>query len=449
MSSQAESFAGGASGRAGFGLRPDILRAAFRTTVQMCAPMLVLVSCATSNREHYRVKHQYSTSDPQFERTMNNILGPGLREGNDIMTLRNGSEIFPAMLGAIRRARRTIDFETYIYWRGHVGQEFAEALAERARAHVAVHVILDWQGTHRMDHSALQLMKDAGVEVAEYNPIKPLQPGFWYRPMRINNRTHRKLLIVDGRIGFTGGVGIADEWDGDAQDSKHWRDNHYRIEGPVVGELQGAFLDNWLRTNGSVLHGDNYFPPLSPAGSYKAQTFKSSQRGGSESARLMYLTSIASAAKSVRLANAYFVPDKLAIDTFLDAAHRGVKIEIIVPGPHIDQRAVRKASRNSWPKLLEAGIRIYEYQPTMFHCKYMVVDDLWSSVGSSNFDSRSFRLNAEANLNVLDANFAARQTKVFEQDKAKSKEITLEMLKHQPIWDKVLNKAVTPLKPEL
>ncbi len=412
--------------------------------------MLLFPGCTSlQKREHYRVKHQYSTSDPQFERTMDNLLGPALTNGNKVTTLRNGDEIFPAMLAAIRSAKRSIDFETYIYWRGEVGRRFAEALAERARAHVAVHVILDWQGTQKMDRGSLKLMEDAGVEVAKYNSLKPLQPGFWYRPMRINNRTHRKLLIVDGKIGFTGGVGIADEWDGHAQDPKHWRDNHYRIEGPVVGELQAAFLDNWLRTNGSVLHGNDYFPPLSAAGSYTAQTFKSSQRGGSESARLMYLMSISSASKSVRLANAYFVPDKLAIDTFLEAARRGVKIEIIVPGPHIDQKAVRAASRNSWPKLLEAGIRIYEYQPTMFHCKYMVVDNLWTSVGSSNFDSRSFRLNAEANLNVLNADFAAQQIRVFEKDKAQSKEITLEMLKRRPIWDKLMNKAVTPLKPEL
>jgi cardiolipin synthase len=380
---------------------------------------------------------------------MNSLLGPGLRPGNEIVTLRNGAEIFPAMLRAIRSARRSIDFETYIYWKGDIGRRFAEALAERARAHVAVHVILDWQGTRKLDRDSIQLMKDAGVEIAQYNPIQPFQPGFLYRPMRLNNRTHRKLLIVDGRIGFTGGVGIADEWDGEAQDPKHWRDNHYRIEGPVVAELQAAFLDNWLRTSGSVLHGNDYFPPLSEVGPYKAQTFKSSRRGGSESARLMYLMSIASASKSVRLASAYFVPDKLAIDTFLEAAHRGVNIEIIVPGRHIDQQTVRHASHSTWPKLLEAGIRIYEYQPTMFHCKYMIVDGIWVSVGSSNFDLRSFRLNAEANMNVLDARFAVEQTRIFEQDKAQSKEITLEMLKHQPIWDKVLNKAVTPLKSQL
>ena len=411
---------------------------------------LAFASCSTfEKRERYQVKHQFSTSDPQFERTMDNLLGPGLVSGNEIVTLRNGEEIFPAMLRAIRGAKRTIDFETYIYWKGNVGQQFAEALAERARAGVAVHVILDWQGTQKLDHASLQMMKDAGAEVVEYNPLQWYNPSLWYSPMRLNNRTHRKLLIVDGRIGFTGGVGIADEWDGHAQDPKHWRDNHYRIEGPVVGELQSTFLDNWLRTKGSVLQGNDYFPPLSSAGSYKAQTFKSSSKGGSDSARLMYLMSLSSAAKTVRLANAYFVPDKLSIDTFLEAAHRGVKIEIVVPGPHIDQQAVRKASRNLWPKLLEAGIRIYEYQPTMFHCKYMIVDDLWVSVGSSNFDSRSFKLNAEANMNVLNANFAAQQIRIFEQDKANSKEITLEMLKHQPIWDKVLNKAVTPLKPQL
>ncbi len=416
----------------------------------LCLAGLVLASCTTfSQREHYQVKHQYPTSDPQFERTMSNLLGPGLLPGNKIVTLRNGDEIFPAMLKAIRGARRTVDFETYVYWKGKVGSEFARALAERARAGVAVHVILDWQGTQSMERSSLEEMKDAGVQVVKYNPLAWYKPNFWYSPSRINNRTHRKLLIVDGKIGFTGGVGIADEWDGHAQDSKHWRDNHYRVEGPVVAELQSAFLDNWLRTNGGVLHGDGYFPSLAGEGSYKAQTFKSSPKGGSESARLMYLMSIASASKNVRLANAYFVPDKLAIDTFLAAAHRGVHIEIIVPGPHIDQKAVRKISHNKWPQLLEAGIRIYEYEPTMFHCKYMIVDDNWVSVGSSNFDARSFRLNAEANLNVLNPSFAAQQTRVFEQDKARSKEITLEALKHEPIWNKVLNKAVTPLEPEL
>jgi cardiolipin synthase A/B len=420
------------------------------TRLAVLALFLAVGSCALPRpREHYRVKHLYSASDPQFERTMNSLLGPGLVSGNQVATLRNGDEIFPAMLKAIRGARRSVNFETYIYWKGKIGRQFAEALADRARAHVAVHVILDWQGTRKIEHASLQLMKDAGVEVAEYNPVRLYQPAFWYRPTRINNRTHRKLLIIDGKIGFTGGVGIADEWGGRAQDPQHWRDNHYRIEGPVVAELQAAFLDNWLRTNGSVLHGNDYFPPLSAAGSYKAQTFKSSQRGGSESARLMYLLSISAASKTVRLATAYFVPDKLACDALIDSARRGVRVEIIVPGRHIDQQVVRRASHNKWAQLLAAGIRIYEYQPTMFHCKYMIVDDRWVSVGSSNFDPRSFRLNAEANLNVLDSNFAARQIQIFEQDKAQSREITLEMLKRQPIWDRALNKAVIPLNPQL
>jgi cardiolipin synthase A/B len=410
----------------------------------------VLPACVTSTvQDHYGVKHQYSTADPQFERTMNNLLGPGLIEGNRVSTLRNGREIFPAMLRAIRGARRSIDFETYIYWNGKIGEKFAEALAERARAGVPVHVILDWQGTQKMDLTSRRILKDAGVEIASYNPLAWYKPNFWYSPARINNRTHRKLLVIDGEIGFTGGVGIADEWDGNAQDPDHWRDNHYRIEGPVVAELQAAFMDNWIRTNGSVLHGNVYFPPLASEGSYKAQMFKSSSKAGSESARLMFLMSIAAASKSIRLANAYFVPDKVAIDTLVDAAHRGVKIEIIVPGRHIDQQVVRNASREKWPELVKAGIRIFEYQPTMYHCKYLIVDNVWVSVGSSNFDARSFRLNAEANLNVLDSGFAAEQIRVFEQDKARSKEITLASLKRQPIWDKILDKAVKPLEPEL
>jgi hypothetical protein len=223
---------------------------------------------------------------------------------------------------------------------------------------------------------------------------------------RLNNRTHRKLLIVDGRIGFTGGVGIADTWLGHAQDPDHWRDSHYRLDGPAVADMQAAFMDNWMETCGEVLHGEEYFPPLEPVGPQPAQVFRSSADDGSESVRLLYLISIASAERSVRLANSYFVPDSLAIRTLVEAQRRGATLEILVPGRHIDQKTVRRASRALWGPLLEAGVAIYEYQPTMYHAKVAVVDEIWTSVGSTNFDTRSFRLNDEANLNVFDTGFA-------------------------------------------
>jgi cardiolipin synthase len=376
------------------------------------------------------VEHRYGVDDPQFARSMGVLLGPGLLEGNRVETLLNGDEIFPAMLQAIRGARRTITFETYIYWSGEVGKAFADALAERARAGVKVHILLDWVGTQKMDEALLNEMAQAGVEIRRYHALH------WYTLDRLNNRTHRKILVADGRVGFTGGVGIADEWSGNAQDKDHWRDTHYRIEGPVVAQLQAAFLDNWLKVSGLVIHGDDYFPPQLAAGSHLAQVFKSSPDGGSESMHLMYLLSVASAKKSIDLAMAYFVPDDLALHALQDALRRGVRVRIIMPGHNIDAQTVRSASRALWGGILRAGAELYEYQPTMYHCKVLVVDGLWTSVGSTNFDNRSFRLNDEANLNVLDAGFAQRQLADFERDLTRSRRITLEEWENRPWTEK-------------
>ena len=366
----------------------------------------------------YELPHLFSIEDPQFLRCMSQLLGPGVLTGNRVQALQNGEQIFPAMLEAIRGARQTVTFETYIYWSGDIGKKFSEALGERARAGVKVHVLLDWVGSGKMEGKYLEELKSAGVEVEQYHPLR------WYNLGRMNNRTHRKLLVVDGRIGFTGGVGIADLWDGHAQSKDHWRDSHYRLEGPAVAQMQAAFTDNWIKTRNEVLFGSNYFPELKPVGGSLAQVFKSSRGEGSESVRLMYLLSIASATKTIRLQAAYFVPDELAIETLVAARQRGVKIQIIVPGPDMDAKIVQRASRALWGRLLDAGVEIYEYQPTMYHCKVLIVDDVWVSVGSTNFDDRSFRLNDEANLNIYDATFAAEQTKVFEEDKGKSRLMT-------------------------
>ena len=394
--------------------------------------VLVLLNLTSSEKKlEHQIRHLYPAGGEQFVRSMGSLLGPAILSGNRVTALCNGDEIFPAMLKAIRSAERTITFETFIYWSGEIGKAFGAALEERARAGVKVHVLLDWVGTGKMDSAILKSLEHAGVEVFKYHPLR------WYNLGRLNNRTHRKLLVVDGKVGFTGGVGIADNWLGNAQDPDHWRDSHFQVEGPVVAQMQAAFMDNWIEERSLVLHSGEYFPPLDPVGPQAAQLFKSSSTEASESVRLMYLLSIAAATRSVRIASAYFVPDTLSIATLVAAQRRGAQVDIIVPGAHTDARIVRKASRSSWGPLLEAGVAIYEYEPTMYHTKMMIVDEVWASVGSTNFDNRSFRLNDEANLNILDADFARGQARVFEQDRANSRQITLEAWRGRPRREKL------------
>jgi cardiolipin synthase len=391
----------------------------------------------------YVLTHRFAVEDPQFLRSMGQLLGPAILPGNRVTALQNGDQIFPAMLEAIHRAQESITFETYIYWSGDIGQQFSDALCERAQARVKVHVLLDWLGAEKIDGKFLAAMKSAGVEVERYHPLH------WYNLSRLNNRTHRKLLVVDGRIGFTGGVGIADAWTGNGTAKDHWRDSHYKIEGPAVAQMQAAFGDNWIKTRAQVLFGSAYYPELAQIGRSRAQVFKSSRDEGSESVRLMYLLSIASAAKSIRLQAAYFVPDDLAIETLVSARKRGVKIEIIVPGPNTDSEIVQGASRSRWAALLDAGVLIYEYQPSLYHCKVIIVDDVWVSVGSTNFDNRSFRLNDEANLNIYDTAFAAEQVTVFESDKSVSRRMTRADFKDRSILGKMFDAVAGLLRQQL
>ena len=370
------------------------------------------------NKVEFEIPTLYSTDSPQLVRVFGHLLGPAIEGGNRVQPLQNGDEIFPAMLAAIRGAKKTICFETYIYWQGQIAREFAAALSERAHAGVKVHVLLDWLGS-KIDVKLIKAMESSGIEVVRYHPIR------WYQMNRLNHRTHRKLLVVDGRIGFTGGVGIGDQWLGHAQDPEHWRDSHYRVEGPVVAQMQAAFIDNWLNTRARVLHGEEYFPPLEPVGTMSAQMFRSSPREGSDSIRLMYLLAIAAARHEILIGNAYFVPDDLAEKELIAAAGRGVRIRIVLPGPHIDTQLVGKASRARWGPLLEAGAEFYEFQPTMYHRKVLIVDRLLVSVGSTNFDNRSFRLNDEANLNVLDRGLATSEAVALEADMARSRRFTL------------------------
>lgn len=406
--------------------------------------VLIAVNFNVAEKKVQReIPHLYDVRDPQFRRSMGLLLGPGILEGNRVQELLNGDRIFPAMLDAIGHAQKTIMFETYIYWSGDIGKRFADALAERARAGVKVHVLLDWVGSGKIDESLVDEMTRAGAEVRRFHPLR------WYNLGRLNNRTHRKLLVVDGRIGFTGGVGVAPQWTGHAQDPDHWRDTHFRIEGPVVAEVQAAAMDNWIKSTGKVLHGADYFPALEPAGDQPAQMFSSSPSGGSESMLMMYLIAIAAARQSILLSASYFVPDDLTRKALIDAVRRGVRVRIITPGPHIDAETVRRASRGLWGELLEAGVEIHEYQPTMYHCKVMIVDGMLVSVGSTNFDDRSFRLNAEANINVYDPAFAARQTAVFEDDLKRSRRVTLASWRARPLSEKLWEKAMSLLGPLL
>ena len=415
--------------------------------ISVLATVLVVFFAQNLTTGEKRVKekleHRYGIHDAQFQRTMGVMLGPVILPGNRFATLLNGDEIFPSMLQAIKGAQKTITFETYIYWSGDIGKAFADALSQRARAGVKVHVLLDWLGSSKMDQALLAEMLDAGVQIRRYHEPR------WYNLDKLNNRTHRKELIVDGRIGFTGGVGIAPEWTGHAQDPQHWRDSHFRAEGPVVAQMQAVFGDNWTKVTGEVLDGVDYFPALAAVGDGAGQMFASSPSGGSESMQLMYLLMITAAEHSIDLSSSYFVPDELSRDTLVAALRRGVRVRIITPGPHIDSETVRRASRALWGDLLEAGAEIYEYQPTMFHCKVLVVDGLVASVGSTNFDERSFRLNDEASLNVYDAAFAAHQVEVFERDLKSSRRISIAEWRDRPLVEKVWEHAAALIGPQI
>lgn len=386
----------------------------------------------TEKKIRQRIRSDYSVGDDEFKRTMGQLLGPPLLPGNQVAILQNGEEIFPAMLAAIRSARRTITFENFLMAEGSVTAQFAEAMAEMARAGVKVHVLQDAMGCNCVHGQAIQLLERSGVEVEIY---RLLHIG------NLNCRTHRKLLIIDGKSGFIGGVAISDAWKGNGCTPGNWRDTHYQVEGPAAAQLQWAFTDNWMQTRAEVLHGDAYFPAIDRVGGDVCQVFVSSNGEGADSARLMILLSIAAARRSIRIANAYFIPDDLCRQTLVDACERGVKVQIITPGPDIDAQAARSVGKARWRPLLEAGAEIYEYQPARFHCKYMIVDDCWSSVGSANFDNRSLRLNEEANLNVLGESFAAAHTRIFEEDRSRSRLITLQDWHHRPWQEKLKGNA--------
>ncbi|MEA2156352.1 MAG: cardiolipin synthase, partial [Solirubrobacteraceae bacterium] len=359
-----------------------------------------------------------------FLRATEAITMAPIAQGNEIELFINGDEIFPAMLETMAGAQHTLNFLSYLYWTGEIGSEIADALCRRAQAGVEVNVLLDAVGSARMDQSLIADMDEAGVNFAYFRPPKP------YAMRRLNNRTHRKLLIADGAVGMLGGVGIADQWTGDAQDPDHWRDTHVRVRGPIVRGLQGAFAENWLEATGDVLVGPAYLPELEPLGGGAAmQVVRSTANVGDTNVEALYFLAIACARTSLHLTSAYFAPGPAFVEALTDAAGRGVDVRVLVPGPHIDKEVVRRAGRAVYEQLLEGGVKLFEYCPTMIHAKTLTIDGAWSSVGSVNFDNRSFQLQDEVTLCICSAEFAGRLDEQFERDLQRSERIEL------PRWE--------------
>jgi cardiolipin synthase len=380
--------------------------------------LLATTSCARV-RPHL-VLPEVAVGDPTFVSTLQAHTTAPVLGGNRVDLLLNGEQIFPAQLEAIRSARKTITYAQYYYEDGPAARDLAEALAERCRAGVRAHILLDGFGTLFMPPEYRQLMKDAGCELETFRPLNPLNP---FALRKVNNRNHRRILVIDGRVGFTGGSGVSAKWMGDGRTKGHWRETDVRVEGPVVESLQGAFAENWLEATGAVLGGDDYFPrPLEPRGRVRAQVVRSSPLGGSFAMYTMLIVAIAAARESILITNPYFLPDGRMVETLMDAARRGVRVALLLPGP-TDASILREASRSEFSRLLRLGIEIHEYQPALMHAKTMVIDGAWGTIGSANLDNRSLALNDELNLVVYDREVASRMQQVFHDDLAHARRV--------------------------
>jgi cardiolipin synthase len=392
----------------------------------------------------YRLRGDVDVREASFLRAAESLTGAPVSFGNDAELLINGDQIFPAYLGAIRDAEETVNLLTYAYWRGDIAIEVADTLCEKASSDVECNVIVDAVGGAKMDRKLVHKMRDAGVHVCFFRPPKP------YAVRRLQHRTHRKLLIVDGTTGFTGGVGIAEEWTGNAEDPDHWRDTHVRVSGPVVRGLQGAFAENWLECTGDVLAGDRYLPQIDELeDGGPMQVMRSSATVGDSNAEALIYLAVAAAKRSIELTSAYFVPRPAFTQALVEAAERGVRMRILVPGSHIDKQFVRTAGRASYDELIDAGIEIYEYCPTMLHAKTLTVDEIWSSVGSVNFDNRSFQLHDEVTLCVQSERFAGQLHDVFESDLEVSERIEPAEWRERPITQRARENVTKYARREL
>jgi len=364
--------------------------------------------------------------------------------GNRIDILLNGDQTFPAMLRDIKTARHSITFAQYLYEDGEIAYDLARAFAERCRAGVMVNILLDSHGTNTPAEIP-DMMREAGCRVEIFRRVEAPQVIFIWKLLRYNYRNHRRILVIDGKIGFTGGYGIKDTWLGDGRTEGRWRDTNARIEGPLVKYLQAGFAESWLEATGDLLGGEDYFPVLEPRGKLAAQVVKSSPVGGSFENYLLFLLSITSAKKSILITNPYFIPDRRMVDALLAAAARGVRVIVLVPGK-IDHKITYRASRSNYGRMLLGGIQIYEYMPALMHAKTMVVDGVWATIGSTNFDNRSFALNEELNLAIYDRGLAGRLEEIFYADLELSKSISYDAWKSRGLKEKFFELFAYPIE---
>jgi cardiolipin synthase len=405
--------------------------------------LCLLAGCAFGPRPEavYFFEAKLDPAGPDFGRELASVTGEPLVSGNACRLLENGKEIFDAMLDAIRGARATINVETYIFQSDATGVRFARAIEERSRAGVRCRVLVDAWGSHTLSKTLESEMKKAGVEFERFRPILLLH--------RLKNRTHRKILIVDGAVAFVGGQGFDDRWAGDADSPKHWHDVAVMVEGPAVARIQSVFAENWIEVRRPVPAGSGDYPELAPRGEDDVMVLRSSFGERRSRAALGLNVLLHAARKEILIESAYFIPDATTAGFLSDAARRGVRVEILVPGVRNNLGYVRRVSRSTYGPLLEAGVRIFEYRPTMMHAKIAEIDGIWSSVGSANIDSRSFFLNDEANVNVRSQRLAGDVAALFARDRAKSDEITLAIWKGRSSWEKFVEAVLGLFASEL
>ena len=383
--------------------------------------------------------------EPTFFPTIEAHTDAQIMAGNRIGVLLNGDETFPVMLRDIQSAKQTITFSQYLYEGGSLARQFAEAFAERCRAGVKATILLDSHGSGKTPGEIIALMRDAGCHVEYFRRVEAPAIIFPWKLLDYNYRSHRRILVIDGRVGFTGGYGIADSWSGDGRTPQHWRDTNARIEGPAVKFLQAGFAESWLETTGIAIGGEGYFPALQPIGNVFAQIVRSSPAGGSFQTYMLFLITINSARKSIWITNPYFIPDDVMTEALLKAAARGVRVVVLTPG-EIDSQLTYTASRSHYGPLLQGGVQIFEYQTTLMHAKTMVVDGTWATIGSTNFDNRSFALNQELNVTMYDAALARRLEDIFQEDLKHSKNITYEEWSSRSIFERLFEFFAFPVK---
>jgi cardiolipin synthase len=389
-----------------------------------------------------------AVGDATFLRTIEAHTGAPIVAGNGVEVLLNGDETFPRMLRDIKSAKSTITFAQYLYEDGSIARELAQAFAERCRIGVKADILLDRHGSGKVPADIIRTMKEAGCHVEYFRQIDAEGIIFPWRLLRYNYRSHQRILVIDGRIGFTGGYGISEAWTGNGRMPKHWRDTNVRVEGPVVSFLQTAFAESWLETTGIALGGDDYFPRLDHAGNVRAQVVKSSPVGGSFQNYMLFLLSINSAKKSILITNPYFIPDELMTDALVKAANRGVRVAILTPG-EADNRFTYTASRGHYGPLLVGGVHIFEYKAAFMHAKTMVVDGVWATIGSTNIDNRSFALNQEINVTIHDSGVARQLETIFHEDLKYSEPVTYEQWRSRGIFERFLEFFSFPIKEQL